>query len=641
MIEYKVKNKISSTAQDAVKMEGYVGGLFDKFFYGRIFSDYARREVYPEAEDAFKNQIDGESPVGIWQGEYWGKWMISAARVARYTHSEELRDFIRQGAKKLMSYQRKDGYLGTYKNSAQLFPPTEEEALAATGAKNLWNWNVWCRKYTLWGMLECYMLLGDEKMLRSCVGMADYLINELKALGVEIGDTGTFAGVASCSILKPMLILYRLTEDKKYLDFCLGFVSRWENADIKPGLIANALSGKRIREWYPDSNKWAKAYETMSCFDGIIELYRITGEERYLDAAKSYWDILTKHEYNLLFSVGFNDVFGDGAYDLNTASEPCDVIHFMRLCHELFLLTGDVKYMDKFELAASTPLLTSAYKNGRWGARALRGQGRHLTAILQAKFTRNHCCVNNMPRGLINFAEAGVMTDSESVIINLYTALTAKINTIRGAVRVRVSGEYLSDCRANIELNFEGEPVPVRLRVPAWSKVGTVTVGEITHTVTPGYFTFTPSGKKETVSVAFDDEVRVIRVTSDKERGDLEWKRDRWISATFGGSGKEYASADPSLFMDCESAYVLVRGATLLCRTKLIGNTEDEMFGERKLTAEYKCTACERIYTPSDVNTELLLTFSDGRNELKYHVADYASGTNTMTDDKRYFSIYF
>ena len=630
---------------DAVKMNGYVGEHFDRFFYGRIFSDYAKYEVYPEAENAFKNQIDGDTCVGIWQGEYWGKWMISAARVARYTHSEQLRTFIRDGAYRLMSYQRDDGYLGTYKNSAQLFVPTVEQALAATGSTNAWNWNIWCRKYTLWGMLECYMLLGDEKMLQSAVGMADYLIDELERLGVAPGETGTFSGVASCSILKPMLLLYRLTENERYLAFSLSIADRWENADIKPGLIANALSGRRIREWYPDSDLWAKVYESLSCFDGIIELYRITGEKKYLDAAIGYWDILVKHEYNALFSVGFNDVFGDGAYDLNCITEPCDVLHFMRLCYELFLLTGDVRYMDKFELAASTPLIASAYKNGRWGARGLRGQGRHLTATLQAKFTRNHCCVNNMPRGIMNFIEAGVMSDDEGVLINLYNALDAEIETNRGAVRVHIDGEYLSDCRASIEITFEGEIVPVKLRIPSWSAQGSVSVGDANYTVTPGYFTVVPKGKTVVIRVAFDDTVRVLMLATHPERGDLPWKRNRWISAvkkapvSDSGVG-EYISADPELFIEGR-ACVLVRGASLLCRTKLIGSTEEEMFGQRHLTDAYRCVACERIYTPADVNTELLLTFSDGVNELKYHVADYATGTNLMTLDKRMFSIYF
>ena len=640
MIEYKVENKYHAVPMDSVKMRGYVGEHFDKFFYGRIFSDYAREEVYPEAENAFKYQIDGDSCVGIWQGEYWGKWMISACRVARYTHSDELRDFIRKGAYTLMGYQREDGYLGTYKNSSEVFAPTPEAA-AKVGSKNLWNWNIWCRKYTLWGMLECYMLLGDEAMLKSAVGMADFLIAEIASLGVALGETGTFLGVASCSILKPMLILYRLTENEKYLDFARAIVNRWEDADIAPGLIANALSGKRIREWYPDSDKWATAYETMSCFDGILELYRLTGEEKYLEASVRYWEILTTYEYNALFSVGFNDVFGDAAYDVNAITEPCDVLHFMRLSYELFLLTGEVKYMDKFELAASTSLVASAYKNGRWGARALRGQGRHLTAIVQAKFTRNHCCVNNMPRGIMNFIEAGVMSDGDSVTVNLYNALDATIATNRGEVKVHIDGEYLSDCRASLTLTFTGEVVPVHLRVPSWSATGTVTVGETVHTVTPGYFSFLPEDKCVKASIAFDDTIRIVPLTSDPERGDLPWKRERWISAPATSSDlTEYISALPEHFFTGD-ACLLVRGASLLCRTKLIGNTEEEMFGARHLTTAYQCISCERIDSHHDVNTELLLTFSDGEQELRYRVADYATGTNIMSEDKRLFSIYF
>ena len=245
----------------------------------------------------------------------------------------------------------------------------------------------------------------------------------------------------------------------------------------------------------------------------------------------------------------------------------------------------------------------------------------------------------------MNFIEAGVMSDGESVTINLYNALDATVRTGKGELKVHVGGEYLSDCRATLTLTFSGEPVPVRLRVPAWSAEGTVTVGDATYAVTPGYFTFLPKNRCERVTVAFDDTVRVVPILSDPERGDLPWKRDRWVSQISApvGSGTpkpEYISALPEHFLS-GGACLLVRGASLLCRTKLIGNTEGEMFGDRHLTAAYKCTSVERIYTPHDVNTELLVTFSNGEHELRYHVADYATGTNVMSEDKCLFSIYF
>ena len=102
MVDYKIKNKLTRISLEETKLLGYVGKLADTFFEGRIFSEHARNVVYREAEDAFKNCVDDENAVGIWQGEYWGKWIISAARVARYTGSAELCDFIRNVAEAMM-----------------------------------------------------------------------------------------------------------------------------------------------------------------------------------------------------------------------------------------------------------------------------------------------------------------------------------------------------------------------------------------------------------------------------------------------------------------------------------------------------------------------------------------------------------
>ena len=102
----------------------------------------------------------------------------------------------------------------------------------------------------------------------------------------------------------------------------------------------------------------------------------------------------------------------------------------------------------------------------------------------------------------------------------------------------------------------------------------------------------------------------------------------------------DYVSSDPDLYISGK-ATVLRKGAILLCRSKLIGSTEEEMFGERRLDETYKCIDCKRIHTAENVNIEFMLTFSNGKDTLKYHVADYASATNMMTEDKRFFSIYF
>ena len=640
MLNYKINNKIIPPSLDSIKVLGARGALIDKFLEERLLTDNALATAYKEAEDAFENQLDDKTAVGLWQGEFWGKQMISASRAARYLGSDKLRAIIEKSAKLLMSHQRADGYLGTYKDSSRVFPPTEEEAIKAIGFPALWNWNIWCRKYTLWAMLEIHLLLGNKETLISSVGMADYLIRELESLGVEPADTGTFNGVATCSIMKPMLILYRLTGDEKYLNFCKKIADRWENADIMPGLIANSLSGKRIREWYPDSDKWAKAYETMSCFDGLLELYRITGEEKYLTASECFFDIIIEHERNLLSSVAFNDVFGDAAYDLNCMTEPCDVIHLMRLCYELYLLTGKTKFIDAFEDAAVNALFASAFKDGLWGARALRTSGRHMVARIQADMIHNHCCVNNMPRGLLNFAEGVMMTDGDSLIINIYTDFEGSIKVGNNNVTVKMHGDGMLDEKTTVEISGEINTLNVKLRAPYWSEKTTVNVNGTILEEQNGYFLFTADAPA-TITAEFSTPVKVIEITSHPTLGDLPWKEVRWISKSDDTHPLyKYLSAEPDQYLRGK-ACIIKKGAMLLCRTKLIGNTEEEMFGGLNLTPEYNCAKCERLSSHDGINAEFKLTLSNGENTLTYTVCDYASGTNIMTEDKKLFSIYF
>jgi len=637
-VEYKIKNKLIPTPLESVRMLGYAGELADIFFYERVLSDNAKKKIYREAEDAFLYRVDDSELAAIWQGEYWGKWMISAARVARYTHSEELRDFMREGACRLIGYQREDGYLGTYRNSKNMLMASPEAAGTDNMNKRL-NWNVWCRKYTLWGMLECYMLLGDGKMLESSVRMADHLLAELSETGIDILDTGMFAGLPSGSIMKPMLMLYRLTGDGRYLDFALDIAAKWSDPTRTAALVYSPLTGKPVSEWNERPEYWAKAYEMMSCYDGLLELYRVTGKEEYLKATVAFFDLLLSHEANQVSSVGFNDHFCDAGYDLNCSSEPCDVIHFMRVAHELFLLTGDVKYMDCFERSALTPLLASAFKDGSWGPRALRGQGRHQVATVQARFVYSHCCVNNMPRGLANMIESAVMTDGNSLYVNLYNKAEGEITVGATRVKFKIDGDYPADGIADIALCFDGPSLPVKLRIPQWSERTVIEADGVSKYANQGYYTLISSGREMNIQANFDSRVRIERVTDRNARGNLRWKKEHW-AFPYNGDAVEYTSTDPALYMTGDAA-ILKKRPILLCRTKLIGSTEDEMFGERLLDESFECVGCERVHTTDRVNIEFILTFKKGDKVLKYHVADYASGTNIMTEDKRFFSIYF
>ena len=83
-VPYAQNDVLETPKLSDVKIEGAIGKKMDTFFRERVFSDYAKREIFGEAESAFENpQDDAKKVVGLWQGEFWGKLAISGSRVAQ------------------------------------------------------------------------------------------------------------------------------------------------------------------------------------------------------------------------------------------------------------------------------------------------------------------------------------------------------------------------------------------------------------------------------------------------------------------------------------------------------------------------------------------------------------------------------
>ena len=638
MIPYAVKDIISPARLEDVKIGGYPALKAKEFIDRRVTSEYARKEVFGEAEKAFYERIDDVTGVGYWRGEFWGKLAISAVRVCRNLHDDDLKEFIRESARKVMASQDEDGYIGTYKNADFVLSPDVNETEKLVGWKCNWCWNIWCRKYTLWGLLECYELLGDAEILDSARRMADHLMAQLERLGLELRQTGTFNGLPSGSIMKPMLVLYRHTGDKKYLDLCIKTAENWDREDnAMPNLIANARTGKPIHEWYPHSELWAKAYEMMSCLDGLVELYRVTGNDKYLTAVKQIQKLLEENELNTVFSVGYNDIFAHASAEQNAITEPCDVIHWMRVNYELFKLTGDAKYMDLFELAYLNPFLAASFREGEWGARCVRTSGRQMIAH-QCTYEHNHCCVDNMPRGYMNAAEAAVMTFDGGIYVNLFTEHDAKVTLADGSnVTVAIRGDYARESKAIVTIDgVKSDAYVLRIRIPGWSKSNKVAAWGAGYAPAAGTYLELPLKNGE-VTVEFDAAPRIIEYHGDVDKlPDGDWRIRRYCNHTddtFGAKG-----AVPAEYMTWEKRCFAMKGPILLARSKRVGETEETMFSGKPVKANAKLTL-EKAENP-DVWTawDAVITTEDG--EVTAKLCDYCSCADEILEDPAYFSIW-
>ncbi len=641
-MDYTVRDKVFPAFPGDTKMGGMSKKSADTFLYERVLSDYAKDTVFGEATDAFREQLDGEGAAGLWRGEFWGKLMLSAVETAKYTGDAELRRFIEDKCLELISLARDDGYIGTYRISTDVFSRDPRATFKIMGWKCDWNWNIWCRKYTLWGLVAGYGLTKNKKILDGAVGVADQLIGELDRMGVHILRTGTFGGVASGSVMKPMLELYGYTGDKKYLEFAKKIADGFEDKDVTwQTLITYALEKKPCGDWHRGEGETRrnKAYETMSCFEGIAELYRYTGVEKYKTACENFYDILVKHELNRVFSVGFNDLFDDAAKEINVISEPCDAIHFMRFCFELYKLTGEAKYMDSFELCYHNAFLAGVFRDGKWGARGVRGAGRHMYAVGQAQTKYQHCCVNNMPRALVRMTESAVMKTEDAVVVNLYEEFSSSVSFGDGKALVSIKKGYFEEGRTEISVTFEGEPKRIRLRIPAWSKKTSVECGGKVFDVPAGYFDIAPeqyTGKTAELVLVTDISPRLVAFINPVPKhahDDSDWKYRRFIEKT------TTSGVPDSVYLD-SARCTLMCGALLMARSKRIGNTEEEMFDGTLIPAGAAVKA--KAVEDENVRIRRKVTFICGGKEYVTDVCDYASAANEKHDeDDRFFSIYF
>ena len=149
----------------------------------------------------------------IWDGEHVGKWLHAATLAWVNTGDPALREKLDYVAAELVKCQLPDGYLGTYVE------------------KDRWTqWDVWAHKYNLIGLITYMRYTGNLAPLPACRRMADLLCN---TFGDEPGKrdiikAGQHMGMAPTSVLEPMVLLYRLTGEPRYLDFCKYILRAWE-----------------------------------------------------------------------------------------------------------------------------------------------------------------------------------------------------------------------------------------------------------------------------------------------------------------------------------------------------------------------------------------------------------------------------
>lgn len=610
---------------------GDLGHRIVRILDRRIASDFARDNIHSELIETFRARVDDliHPGVGMWQGEFWGKWILSAVDAARYLKDDSLKALIAESVAQVLSTQDANGYIGTYRDPNFLI------ALGEGGT----NWNIWGRKYTLWGLIAAWELLGDERILKGATRMLDHLMTQVGPGRLDIIRTGALFGLPSTSILTPIVLLYQFTHEPRYLEFAEYIVTQWARHPAgPPDILHKGLSNTPVHTWFPNPYRWAKSYEFISCVEGLLHLYRVTGRSIYRDAVINIYHQLRTWERSIVGSISFNDKFVGSRRLINIAGEICDVVYWNRLSFELFRLTGDTVYADEFELSLYNALLTSMNPEGTWGLRRLRLSHEHVPAHHHCYLAHQQCCVANAPRGLLQAAELAWMTDDAGVACVLYNSGQGSALTPSGQkLQLLLTGNYPADGKANLHLGMKHpERFAMRFRIPGWSETTAVWVnGEPVEGATAGsWFIIERTWQQDdSVVLTFDMRTRFVHFDASELPEDdplVAWATEEWAKLANvepGAPPNEITTADALPHRD---AVAFMRGPLVLARDVRLGDM-DIFAGLPSEIRPEAPPALEPIDTPDGIWLAFRTT-----DEPKLRLCDFSSAGNTWDVESQF-----
>ncbi|MBQ9131862.1 MAG: glycoside hydrolase family 127 protein [Clostridia bacterium] len=446
--------------------------------------------------EQYRTKPDGHDL--CWRCEYWGKMMRGSAMVVRYTNNLRLYEILEAAVRDMLTTQEENGRFSTYEQYQEFQ-----------------NWDMWGRKYVLLGMQYFLEICRDKdleaEIITAMKGHADYIIDKIGPNEGQLGicqSSKAWGGLNSSSILEPMVRLYELTGEQKYLDYSAYIISEGFNVD--GNLIELALADEVAPHQYPV----VKAYEMMSCFEGLIRYYYVTGEEKYKTACLNFGKKILETEISIIGTSGCTHELFDNTAMMQTKTgyngvmqETCVTVTWMKLATALLQLSGNVAYADAVEQSFFNAYMGAFNTRMNLSSNSIKDVPQFLpfdsysplTPDRRGKFVGGYnrfpdrtfygccACIGGAGAGII--PQMAWMKQEGGFVWNFYMPGEIKTVTPQGKnMTVKVDTKYPVDGYIRMTtLPDAGEKFSITLRVPAWCRNATIRINGVTQPCQGGY----------------------------------------------------------------------------------------------------------------------------------------------------------
>ncbi len=461
-LKSQTKDVFYHATPNSVKLSGYLKADIEK-----SIENWSKKKV-PYA--AFANFFSEGRPTFA-SGEMWGKAVRSACIFYWYTGDKDLKTILDSAVYAILQTERSNGSISCN--------PVNEQPNSKGG-------DLWERKYVLLGLERYYSLVKpDTAVLQSMIRQADCLIEQI---GPEPKTGVTSIGwspnhLESSTILEPVMRLYHITGFQRYLDFAGYIVS--EGGAQGYNLVEEAFN--KVQPHKMAGGIYPKAYEMMSFFEGLVEYYRATGDEKIKTAAINLFENVKKHEITIIGSGGSDapyhehgECWGNTAIeqtnqDIHRMMETCVGVTWMKFCTQILRLTGDPSAMDMIERYIYNGLIGAQKPSGDKFSYMNLLNGVKSDPSGWGVWVRGHgtftCCDLNGPMGLAYIPYVAFMNSASGFVINLFNEGEFLFTTPGNQqAKIKLITDYPASGNVKIQLELEKpESFEIQIRIPGWS----------------------------------------------------------------------------------------------------------------------------------------------------------------------------
>ena len=428
-----------------------------------------------------------------WAGEFVGKYLISAIQALRMANSPELRDVVVELVEDLVSSQSDDGYLGPFPR----------------GSRFRENWDLWGHHHCMLALLMWHEAVREESTLQACRRAADLVCEIFLRSESKVIDLGS--PESNMAIIHSMGQLYRLTGEMRYVQMMQSIEEEWEDSG---DYFRTGLDGV---EFFRSPKPML---ESLHNLQGLLELYRITGDEPYQRAFTNHWWSIRRSDRRNSGGFSSNER-ADGNPFAPTSIETCGTVAWMALTIDMLRATGDSRAADELELSTFNAAAGAQHSSGRWWTYDTPMDGTREPSTRGNAFQSRpgtpelNCCSVNGPRSLGMLSDWAVMRTTNGLAINHLGpgAFQGKLanNT---PVALRVETDYPLSGRIEVRV----EPLIPRLftlsiRIPEWTRSASVQVNgaEIMNAAPGRYFQINRRWReRDRIRILLDMSLRVL-----------------------------------------------------------------------------------------------------------------------------------